>query len=521
MRTSLTRREFTSQLLRASAAALAAPALVRAQGNAPGLIVGGRPAITHGVMSGDVTAESAVIWSRTDRAARMLVEWSTTESFAEPRRLTGPLTGPEADFTAKLLLRDLPAGERIFYRVRFEDAAGKGAGEPSVGQLVTAPQDGRDVFFAWSGDTCGQGFGTNPDHNGMKTYAAIREVRPDFFIHSGDTIYADNPIGPGFKFADGTVWKNLVSDEKAKVAETLAEFRQAHRYNLNDLHVRAFNATVPVFAQWDDHEVHNNWYPGQKLLEDPRYREKDVNVLASRARQAFFDYQPVRPSTESIIYRTVPRGPLCELFFLDLRSYRGANSPNLQPLPTPDAAFMGDTQLAWLKQALLASKATWKIICSDMPLALLVPDGTKDWEAFANGDNGVPLGRELEVADLLRFMKAKGIRNTLWLTADVHYAASHYYDPAKAKFTEFDPFWEFVSGPLHAGTYGPNPLDQTFGPEARWNSRPPGAPAAGPHTVEQFFGTVRIDGKTKAATVTHFNRDGAKLWSIELPPQAA
>ena len=509
MRTSLTRREFTSQLLRASAAALAAPALVRAQGNAPGLIVGGRPAITHGVMSGDVTAESAVIWSRTDRAARMLVEWSTTESFAEPRRLTGPLTGPEADFTAKLLLRDLPAGERIFYRVRFEDAAGKGAGEPSVGQLVTAPQDGRDVFFAWSGDTCGQGFGTNPDHNGMKTYAAIREVRPDFFIHSGDTIYADNPIGPGFKFADGTVWKNLVSDEKAKVAETLAEFRQAHRYNLNDLHVRAFNATVPVFAQWDDHEVHNNWYPGQKLLEDPRYREKDVNVLASRARQAFFDYQPVRPSTESIIYRTVPRGPLCELFFLDLRSYRGANSPNLQPLPTPDAAFMGDTQLAWLKQALLASKATWKIICSDMPLALLVPDGTKDWEAFANGDNGVPLGRELEVADLLRFMKAKGIRNTLWLTADVHYAASHYYDPAKAKFTEFDPFWEFVSGPLHAGTYGPNPLDQTFGPEARWNSRPPGAPAAGPHTVEQFFGTVRIDGKTKAATVTHFNRDGA------------
>ncbi len=521
MSTSLTRREFTSQLLRASAAALAAPALVRAQSSAPGVIIGGRPSVTHGVMSGDVTAESAVIWSRTDRPSRMLVEWSTTESFTDLKRITGPMTGPEADFTAKLLLSDLPAGERIFYRVRFEDVAGKGAGNSATGQLVTAPRDGRDVFFAWSGDTCGQGFGTNPDHNGMKTYAAIREVRPDFFIHSGDTIYADNPIGPGFRFADGTVWKNLVSDEKAKVAETLAEFRQAHRYNLSDLHVRAFNATVPVFAQWDDHEVRNNWYPGQKLLEDPRYREKDVNVLASRARQAFFDYQPVRPSTESIIYRTVPRGPLCEVFFLDLRSYRGANNPNLQPTLTPDAAFMGNTQLAWLKEALLASKATWKIICTDMPLALLVPDGAKTWEAFANGDDGVPLGRELEVADLLRFMKAKGIRNTIWLTADVHYAASHYYDPTKAKFTEFDPFWEFVSGPLHAGTFGPNPLDKTFGPEARWNSRPPGSPAAGPHTVEQFFGTVRIDGKTKASTVTHFNRDGAKLWSIELPPQPA
>jgi alkaline phosphatase D len=515
----VSRREFTSQLLRASAAALVAPALVRAQSDGPGIVMGGRPAASFGVMSGDVTADSAVIWSRTDQPARMLVEWSTTESFTETQRLTGPLTGPEADFTAKLLLRDLPAGERIFYRVRFEDAASKGAGEPVTGQLVTAPRDGRDVFFAWGGDTCGQGFGTNPEHNGMKTYAALREARPDFFVHSGDTIYADNPIGAGFRFADGSSWRNLVAHEKSKVAESLTEFRAAHRYNLFDENVRAFNATTPVFAQWDDHEVRNNWYPGQKLAEDPRYTEKDVNLLAARARQAFFDYQPVRPSSDSIIYRTVPRGPLCELFFLDLRSHRGPNTPNRQRELTAEAAFMGGTQLAWLKQALLASKATWKIICSDMPLALLVPDGSANWEAWANGDNGVPLGRELEIADLLRFMKTNGIRNTIWLTADVHYAASHYYHPARAKFTEFDPFWEFVSGPLHAGTFGPNPLDQTFGPEAKWNSRPAGAPSAGPHTVEQFFGTVRIDGKTKAATVTHFNRDGVKLQSHELPAQ--
>ena len=156
-----------------------------------------------------------------------------------------------------------------------------------------------------------------------------------------------------------------------------------------------------------------------------------------------------------------------------------------------------------------------------MPLALLVSDGPKNWEATANGDDGPPLGRELEIADLLRAMKAADVRNVVWLTADVHYAASHHYDPARAKFTEFDPFWEFVSGPLHAGTFGPGTLDKTFGPEARWNSRPPGAPSAGPHTVEQFFGTVRIDGRTRAATVAHFDRDGRKLWSIELPAHQA
>jgi alkaline phosphatase D len=40
-------------------------------------------------------------------------------------------------------------------------------------------------------------------------------------------------------------------------------------------------------------------------------------------------------------------------------------------------------------------------------------------EAWANGD-GPALGRELEVADLIRFIKNKNIQNIVWLTADVH-----------------------------------------------------------------------------------------------------
>ena len=57
-----------------------------------------------------------------------------------------------------------------------------------------------------------------------------------------------------------------------------------------------------------------------------------------------------------------------------------------------------------------------------------------------------------------RFIKRAGVRNTVWITADVHYTAAHYYDPNKAAFQDFEPFWEFVSGPIHAGTFGPNSL---------------------------------------------------------------
>ena len=82
-----------------------------------------------------------------------------------------------------------------------------------------------------------------------------------------------------------------------------------------------------------------------------------------------------------------------------------------------------------------------------MPLGLVVPDGDTKFEALANGDPGVPKGRELELADLLRFIKTAGITNTVWLTADVHYTAAHHYSPERARFQEFEPFWEFVSGP--------------------------------------------------------------------------
>jgi alkaline phosphatase D len=92
----------------------------------------------------------------------------------------------------------------------------------------------------------------------MFTFSAMKKLRPDFFLHSGDTIYADGLIPSEVKLTDGKIWKNVTIPEKAKVAETLDEFRAAHKYNFLDENVRAFNAEVPIFVQWDDHEVTNN-----------------------------------------------------------------------------------------------------------------------------------------------------------------------------------------------------------------------------------------------------------------------
>ena len=521
---SLSRRIFLKTGL-ATGASLALPAF----GQAPAAVTSeaSRPGAPSGLQIGDVLADRALVWSRSDRPARMWVEHSLSSDFRSPTRVRGPLALDTSDYTARVDLAGLPADREVFVRVRFEGLSGGDLSEPLLGRFRTAPVKPRDIDFVWSGDTAGQGFGINPGWGGMKIYEAMRKLRPDFFIHSGDNIYADGPIAAELKLDDGTVWKNLVTEETSKVAESLREFRGRYAYNLMDENVRRFCAEIPQIWQWDDHEVLNNYSASKDISTDVRYTEKSVPLLVARATRAFLEYAPMRYhglEESERVYRKIPYGPLLDVFVIDMRSYRGANGTNRQEKPGPDAAFLGEAQLAWLKQSLKQSKALWKVVAADMPLSLQVLDG-KDaqgrtmFEAVANGD-GPPLGRELEFADLFRSLKRDKVKNVVWLTADVHYTAAHYYDPAKAQFSDFDPFWEFVSGPLNAGSFGPNALDNTFGPQVVYQKAPEKQnvpPTAG----LQFFGQVQIDAKSGAMTVTLRDLTGAGLYSKKIEARRA
>ena len=180
------------------------------------------------------------------------------------------------------------------------------------------------------------------------------------------------------------------------------------------------------------------------------------------------------------------------------------------------AAFiLGPTQMAWLKRELAKSRATWKVIAADLPIGVVSRD------AIAQGD-GPPPGANWKSPTCLSFIKRAGIRNTVWLTADMHYTAAHYYDPNAAVFQDFEPFWEFISGPLHAGTWRPQKLDNTFGPRAVFakgcsaDQRDDLAPCFG----LQFFGHVAIDGATEVMTVTLKDVDDHDLWSTTIEPRA-
>src|SRR5262249_20315442 len=204
-------------------------------------------------------ATSGVVWSRADRPARLQIEVATTDGFRDLLHKVWVDALPESDLTAKVALDGLPAGQDIFYRVTAQSHAEPTLlGEAQVGRFRTPPADKRNVLFVWSGDTCGQGWGIDEARGGMKTYATMLKHRPDFFIHSGDTIYADGPIAAEVRLPTGEIWKNLTTEEKSKCAETLAEFRGNYKYNLLDRNLRAFNAAVPMLAPSDAHPVTHN-----------------------------------------------------------------------------------------------------------------------------------------------------------------------------------------------------------------------------------------------------------------------
>jgi len=499
-----------------------APAIVTAESR--------RPVVSHGLQIGDVLEDRAIVWSRADRAARLLVEWSREEDFSHAVVVRGPHALDVSGYTARVDLTGLPAGADVFVRLTFQDLDAEGAAsEPVVGRFRTAPRHGRDVTFLWGADTAGQGWGIDLAFGGMKIYETLRRIQPDFFIHSGDNIYADGIMTESVALPNGGTWHNAFLDvvpAKLKVAETLEEFRGNYLYNLMDENVRRFNAEVPQVWQWDDHEVTNNWSDSKDLSGDPRYTEKRVQTLVARAGRAFLEHAPMRwfsQEESERVYRHIPYGPDLDVFVVDMRSYRGPNSFNRQEVVSAETDFLGPVQVEWLKRKLKESRATWKVIAADMPIGLLVGDGVDAqgrprFEAIANG-NGPALGRELEMADLLRYLKRHGVANVVWITADVHYCAAHHYDPSRAQFQDFDPFWEFVAGPLHAGTFGPNALDDTFGPRVVFQKAPPaGQSNLSPVAGLQFFGQIDIDHGSRDLTVSLKDLSGATVFSQRLRP---
>ncbi|MBA3588410.1 PhoD-like phosphatase N-terminal domain-containing protein, partial [Methylibium sp.] len=175
------------RFLKTTAAAFGVATLPRwAQAqSAPAVITdpSARPVAAQGLQFGDSRAGSAIVWSRSDRPARLIVEYALDEQFADARKVIGPHALKSTDYTVRQELVGLPPGRDVFVRASFQGLDNSRAlSEPVLGRLRTPSLSARDIRFVWGGDTAGQGWGINPAFGGMRIYEAMRKRRPHFFI---------------------------------------------------------------------------------------------------------------------------------------------------------------------------------------------------------------------------------------------------------------------------------------------------------------------------------------------------
>ena len=206
--------------------------------------------------AGDVTTESAVIWSRTDQPAYMhvLVEGSRNDSGAH----AVVRVHADGDYTGKVRVTGLKAGRDYGYKVWFSTSKtgrpGMNGGAEGHFRTPPASKEPEAVVFGWGGDLAGQNV-CRDAVEGFPIFKAINATPMDFFIGLGDMIYADGVCNPTGLYGNAQVSGQFLQ------AANMADYWRHWRYNREDEGYRSLLASMPYYAIWDDHEVVNDFGP--------------------------------------------------------------------------------------------------------------------------------------------------------------------------------------------------------------------------------------------------------------------
>ena len=179
----MTRREFLRLL---GSAGIAMPALIGHSGCSPELTrTDTGTGLSLCYVSGDVTPDGAMIWLRAEADSQVFLHYGKDPSLADFAAI-GPFpVDRDADCTALISLENLQPSTTYYYRAA---VIGKRPGH--IARFMTAPRpdDEAKVSFCFGGDT-------RESYKPFTVMSAVRAQRPDFFLHLGDTIYADRRYG--------------------------------------------------------------------------------------------------------------------------------------------------------------------------------------------------------------------------------------------------------------------------------------------------------------------------------------
>ncbi|MBP2402372.1 Phospholipase D precursor [Streptomyces netropsis] len=409
-------------------AAQARPA-VPAPAAAPAARATAATGFLHGVASGDPLPDGVLLWTRVTPAPEAVpgsglgpdveVRWEVAEDAAFAHVVAhGKATATAAtDHTVKADVRGLRPATDYHFRFTAGDAVSP------VARTRTAP--------AHDAATAGVRFGVvscaNWEAGHFSAYRHLAGRRDlDAVLHLGDYIYE---YGTGtYPAAKYTVRPHSPAHEIV----SLADYRVRHGRYKTDPDLQALHQAHPTVAIWDDHEFANDAWSGGAENHTPG-AEGDWAARMAAAKQAYFEWMPVRPSMEGTTYRRLRFGKLADLHLMDLRSFRSQQAKG-GAVDDPERSITGRAQLDWLKAGLASSDTTWRLVGNSVmispvafgalpahllePLAKLLglPTGgltisTDQWDGYTD-----------DRRELLAHLADRAIRNTVFLTGDIHMA---------------------------------------------------------------------------------------------------
>ena len=391
-----------------------------------------QPLAGMGIMAGGVSDTSALVQIRlteTDKLVDRDIKgaWGVVEFTAQPKDGSGPSLArtayafPQRDFIARVHFSRLKPNTRYVCSTRIglnKDTLRTGP------RLEFKTHPGRDLatqvrFVVVTGMNYAKFHGddridrarhlvdnntklpkpySGPDKNlGYPALETIVKFKPDFFVGTGDNIYYDTPKDPR--------------------AQLVPEMRQKWHEQFIQPRYRALFASVPTFWMVDDHDYRV----------DDGYNSGDFLPLPETGRRILMEQLPYAPAEEPAAktYRTYRVSRDLQIWFPENRFYR---SPNAMP-DGPDKSIWGSEQKQWLKETLVASDATFKILISPTPM--IGPDDLR------KKDNHCDVGGfRHERDEFFQFLKTNGLdqQNFFMVCGDRHWQY-HALDPTG--FEEF------------------------------------------------------------------------------------
>ena len=405
------RRTFVRSALTAGAGVLLAPSAGWSAAQRARLATEG--AFAQGVASGEPATDAITLWTRlagVTASANVGYEVARDKGFANVVASGTAAADAAADYTVHQRVSGafLKPGEEYYYR--FTTAA---ASSP-VGRFRTARPAGssetvRIAFFSCQEFIAGY-------------YAAHRDLAAqdvDLVVCLGDYIYEQAYASTGSPNPPVRADDSAADGE----AQTLAEYRRKYSLYHSDANLREVRRQFALVGEWDDHEVEDN-YAGD--LPGGAATNRRVPFAERRANgyRAWFEHMPRRLAGQPTIYGSLPLGN-AELFILDTRQYRGDQPCNpsdaalSQPCPPtttddPSRTLLGAEQKAWLKGALSASRARWKVIANQVMICSLDalphnPLNTDSWDGYG-----------ADRQELVDHIAADAIDDVTFVTGDIH-----------------------------------------------------------------------------------------------------